>query len=269
MSMVQEDRAVLLDIADGLATITFNRPHAYNALDLALCDGLLRAVIECDENREVRTVLVTGSGTAFCAGGDIRQMQEHVERDGDAGRFVSFLAGQLHIALATLAHMAKPVIMAVNGPAAGAGFSMAMAGDLVLASDAAKFTVAYSAIGAPPDGSLSFHLPRLIGPKLAFELTCSNRTLSAAEARDLGIVNKVYPASTFGAEAKSYALALAHGPTVALGQAKRLYALSAESTLETQMEYERQAIALCGRSDDFKEGIGAFLSKRKAAFRGK
>jgi 2-(1,2-epoxy-1,2-dihydrophenyl)acetyl-CoA isomerase len=268
MATPPDDDPILLDIAEGLATITLNRPHAYNALDLALCDGLVRAAIECDENPAVRAVLVTGSGTAFCAGGDIRQMQEHVVRDGDAGRFLKQLAGQLHLALATFAHMAKPVITAVNGPAAGAGFSLALAGDLALASEAAKFTVAYTAIAVPPDGSLSFHLPRLIGPKLAYELACSNRSLTAAEACDLRLINAVYPAASFAVEAKGYAANLARGPTVALGQAKRLIALAAASSHETQMEYERQAIALCGHSADFKEGIAAFLAKRKAVFRG-
>ena len=265
---VQDQIAAQLEISHGLAVITLNRARSYNAFDLALGEALVDALISCDEDRRVRAVLVTGNGPAFCAGGDIRQMMEHVERDGDAGRFLKTLTIRLHAAVATITHMPKPVVMAVNGPAAGAGFSLAMAGDVVLAAESATFTMAYTAIGLPPDGGISFHLPRLIGPKLAFELTCTNRSLSAAEAHALGIVSRIYPQASLLTGAKEYASALAKGPTEALARAKRLIAMGTENSLETQMEHERQAIAACGRSADFKEGIAAFLEKRSANYQG-
>jgi 2-(1,2-epoxy-1,2-dihydrophenyl)acetyl-CoA isomerase len=263
------EKPVLLEVADGYAVITLNRPRAYNAVDQSLAAGLLESLITCDEDRGVRAVMVTGTGPAFCAGGDIRQMQEHVDQDGHAGRFLKTLTVNLHGAMATIGHMAKPVVMAVNGAAAGAGFSLAMAGDLAVAADNAKFTVAYSGIGLPPDGSLTYHLPRVIGPKLAFELTCTNRTLSASEARDLGIVARVFPAAEFQASAREFVAMLSRGPTQALGRAKKLFAASSENTLETQMERERQLLSECGRTEDFREGIGAFLGKRAAQFKGR
>jgi 2-(1,2-epoxy-1,2-dihydrophenyl)acetyl-CoA isomerase len=265
----KDEVAVQLEFSHSLAVITLNRPQSYNAFNLALGDALVDSLISCDEDRRVRAVLVTGNGPAFCAGGDIRQMMEHVERDGDAGRFLKTLALRLHGAIATISHMPKPVVMAVNGAAAGAGFSLAMAGDVLIAAEGATFTMAYTAIGLPPDGGISFHLPRSLGPKLAFELTCSNRALSAADAHALGIVSRLYPATSFLAQAKEYASALAKGPTEALARAKRLIAMGTENSLETQMEHERQAIAACGRSADFKEGIAAFLAKRSATFQGR
>jgi 2-(1,2-epoxy-1,2-dihydrophenyl)acetyl-CoA isomerase len=264
-----EEIAVRLEISQGLAVITLNRPRFYNAFDLSLGDALLDGLISCDEDRRVRAVLVTGNGPAFCAGGDIRQMREHIDRDGDAGRFLKTLTIRLHAAIATIARMPKPVVMAVNGPAAGAGFSLALSGDIVLAAEGATFTMAYTGIGLPPDGGISFHLPRLIGPKRAFELTCSNRPLSAADAHALGIVSAVYPATSFLSEAGAYAAALAKGPTEALARSKRLIAMGTQNSLETQMEHERQAIAACGRSADFKEAVAAFLEKRSATYQGR
>jgi len=261
--------AVLMDVADGYAVITLNRPRAYNAMNLALVGGLLESLIACDENPGVRAVLITGNGAAFCAGGDIREMQAHVDSDGHAGLFLKNLTVSLHGAIATMARMPKPVVTAVNGAAAGAGFSLAVAGDIVLAADTAKFTVAYSVIGLSPDGSLSHYLPRLIGPKLAFELTCSNRALSAEEARGLGIVSKVFPAAQFEASACEYVKMLSRGPTQALTRAKRLYSATFETSLETQMEQERQFLVECSHTEDFLEGIGAFLSKRAAGYQGR
>jgi 2-(1,2-epoxy-1,2-dihydrophenyl)acetyl-CoA isomerase len=263
------EKAVLLEITDECAVITLNRPHAYNAVNQDLADGLLESLIACAEDSKVRAVLITGNGPAFCAGGDIRQMQAHVERDGHGGQFLKTLTVALHGAIATISHMRKPVVTAVNGAAAGAGFSLAMAGDIVLAASDAKFTIAYTGIGLPPDGSLTHHLPRLIGPKLAFELTCTNRSLSAEEARDLGIVNKVFQSEELQAAAREYVARLSNGATQALGRAKQLFATSFANTLETQMEHERQLLSECGHTADFKEGIGAFLAKRPASFKGR
>jgi 2-(1,2-epoxy-1,2-dihydrophenyl)acetyl-CoA isomerase len=240
--------------------------RAYNALNREMADRLLEALIRCDENQDVRTVVITGNGSAFCSGGDIRQMKDSAAVEGDAGIFLKTLTVGLHAAIATIAYMNKPVIMAVNGTAAGAGFSLALAGDLMLAADDVRFSLAYTAIGLAPDGSSTFTLPRLIGPKRALELMCTNR---ASEAKDLGIVNQVYPAAQFANQVREFAANLAAGPTSALGWAKRLVTLSAHSSLETQMEYERRAIASCGRTEDFREGTEAFFAKRKAKFQGR
>jgi len=267
--MPQHDKdVVLFNCSDGLATITLNRPSAYNALDLVTADALLEALIRCDEDSAVRAVMITGSGAAFCAGGDIRGMVERVKTDGNAARYLKALTVRLHGVVSTMVRMPKPVLTAVNGAAAGAGLSLAIAGDLVIAAESARFTVAYTGIALAPDGSSTFFLPRLIGAKRALELMYSNRAVPAEEAKSLGLVNEIYPSANFRESAESYATALARGPTVAFGSAKKLVTLSAESSIETQMEHERRAIAACGRTEDFKEGADAFFAKRPPKFRG-
>jgi 2-(1,2-epoxy-1,2-dihydrophenyl)acetyl-CoA isomerase len=264
----QIEPLVLFEISDGVGWITFNRPEAYNAINMEFAAQLLNTVIRCDEDMAVRAVVITGSGASFCSGGDIKQMMAAAESDGNASVFLKTLTVNLHEVIATMAHMRKPVIMAVNGAAAGAGFSLAIAGDLVLAADNARFTVAYTAIGLAPDGSSTFTLPRLIGPKRAFELIYTNRALSANEAMELGMVNQVFPAAQFADQVREFAIDVARGPTAALGYAKKLLTLSAQSSLETQMEHERRAIAACGRTADFREGADAFFAKRPARFQG-
>jgi len=260
---------VRIERSGGLATITLNRPQAFNALDLALGEALVDAAITCDEDASVRAVMITGEGRAFCGGGDIRQMRERADAEGRAAAFLKKLTLTLHAAVATFARMPKPVVTAVNGPAAGAGFSLAVCGDLVVAADTATFALAYTAIGLAPDGGSTFYLPRLVGAKRAFALIAENRPLSAAEAQALGLVNEVFPADSFAADAEALARKLAEGPTLALGAAKKLLMLSTESGLETQMEHERRAIADCARSDDFVAGSTAFVEKRKPTFEGR
>jgi 2-(1,2-epoxy-1,2-dihydrophenyl)acetyl-CoA isomerase len=265
----QSEPAVLLDVTEGVGWITLNRPKAYNALNTDLAGRLLDAVIRCDEDDDVRALVITGKGPSFCSGGDIRQMMDAVASDGHAAAFLKTLTVSLHETIATMAHMSKPVITAVNGTAAGAGFSLALAGDLVLAADSARFTVAYTAIGLAPNGSSTFTLPRLVGPKRAFELIYTNRAVPADEAKELGLVNEVFPAAQFIEQAREFAVNAAKGPTAALGCAKKLLTLSAQNSLETQMEHERRAIAACGRTADFREGADAFLAKRPPKFHGR
>ena len=261
--------AVLLEKSDGLAILTLNRPDAYNAIDVEMSEALLAALIDCDEDRDVRAVMITGAGRAFCSGGDIRSMNEELQQGPSAAKFIKLVTATFHTGVATIARMPKPVVMAVNGAAAGGGFSFANSGDLIVAADDATFTMAYSALGVPPDGSSTYRLPRLIGERRAFELFCTNKVLGAAEARDIGLVNEVYPAAEFHARAVEYAARLANSATQALGAGKRLFALSSTTSLETQMEYERQAIAAVSASDDYREAVTAFLGKRKAKFTGR
>lgn len=247
-----------------VVVVTLNRPDAYNALDLALGEALLDALIECDEDDAVRAVMLTGAGRAFCAGGDVRAM---AAAKGKAAAFLKKLTVFLHGAVATMVRMPKPVIAAVNGPAAGAGFSLALTADLVFASERAAFTMAYTNIGLAPDGSATFFLPRVIGAKRAFDLIASNRTLMPEEARALGLVSDVYPEVEFETRVREAARRLAAGPTQALARAKRLVVLG--ESPETQMEEERQAIAACGRTGDFAAGVQGFLDRRAAVFTGR
>ncbi len=263
------ENTVLTEREGGLAVLTLNRPDSYNAIDGAMMQALLDALIECDEDASVRAVLLTGAGKAFCAGGDLKAMQAEDAAGRSVGAFLKRLTVPVHGAMATMARMEKPVIGAVNGVAGGAGFSFALACDLVLAAESAVFTMAYTKAGLAPDGGSSFFLPRVVGPKRAYDLMVNNAVLTAQEARDLGIVNAVYRDASFMAEARSYAERIAAGPTRAFGAAKRLVALSPESSLETQMEHERRAIAECAGTEDFKEGVAAFVEKRPPGFKGR
>lgn len=253
----------------GLCVLRLNRPEAYNALDEALAEALLEAAVECDHDETVRAVMITGTGAAFGAGGDIRAMQAHADENGRTGAFLKRLTVPFHEAVATFAHMPKPVIAAVNGVAAGAGFSLALACDMIVAARSASFTMAYTRIAMAPDGSSTFYLPRAVGFKRAFELIALNPLLSADEARELGIVARVLDDDGFAEAARALARELAEGPTRALGEAKRLLTLSASASLETQMENERRAIAACGDSADGTEGRRAFLDKRAPRFEGR
>jgi 2-(1,2-epoxy-1,2-dihydrophenyl)acetyl-CoA isomerase len=258
--------ALTYELADGVATITLDRPAAYNALDLTLGRELFRAALEADEDRSVRCVVVTGAGNAFCAGGDVKAFHENA---GRVGVLVKQLTTYLHGAVSRLARTPKPVIMAVNGVAAGGGMSLALAGDLVVAAESAKFNMAYSKIAASPDGSSTYFLPRLIGLRRALELHYTNRTLSAKEAMEWGLVNRVHPDADFRTATAAFARELAQGPTAAFGRAKLLFHQSTQESLETQMELEAQAIAQSGATEDFRDAVAAFVAKKPARFAGR
>lgn len=257
---------ILLDVHDGVATITLNRPEAYNALDMQLATELHEAVVTCSEDEAVRVVVLTGRGRAFCAGGDVKGFCDQLET---IGTHVKLLTQALHAAVSRLVRMPKPTITAVNGVAAGGGMSLSLAGDLIVATEAARFTMAYTQIGASPDGSSSFFLPRLVGVKRALELTFLNRVLSAREAMEWGIVQQVFPDDQFQAAVLQLATQLAQGPTQAYGRAKTLFYSSTSETLETQMELEAQLIAASGHTADFREGVTAFAAKRQPRFQGR
>jgi 2-(1,2-epoxy-1,2-dihydrophenyl)acetyl-CoA isomerase len=255
-----------IERAAQVATITLNRPEAFNALDLALGRELFHAVLDVDEDPDVRCVVVTGAGKAFCAGGDVKGFAENLPR---IGALIKELTTYLHGAVSRLCRSDKPVIVAVNGVAAGGGFSFALSGDLVLAAESARFTMAYSKIAATPDGSSSYFLPRLIGLRRAMELYVSNRVLSAREAFEWGLVTRVVPDAELQSTVAALARELAQGPTKAFGAAKRLLHQSTWESLETQMELEAQAIAASGRTRDFAAGVTAFANKQTPTFEGR
>jgi 2-(1,2-epoxy-1,2-dihydrophenyl)acetyl-CoA isomerase len=257
---------LLLDKHAHVATITLNRPEAYNALDLGLGRELFHASLEVDEDPEVRCVVITGAGKAFCAGGNVKDFADNLPR---IGILVKELTTYLHGAVSRLTRSAKPVIMAVNGVAAGAGLSFAVSGDVVIAGESARFTMAYSKIAATPDGSSSYFLPRLIGLRRTLELYLTNRVLSAREALEWGLVTRVVPDAELKDAVDALARELAAGPTLAIGGAKRLFHQSTWESLETQMELESQAIAASGHTEDFREGVTAFANKKTPTFHGR
>ena len=265
--MAAEEYTTLeFDVRDGVANVTLNRPEAGNALNLELGQELLRAVLRCDEDSEVRAVLISGAGDMFCVGGDLKSFSDQGEH---LPHHLKEVTTYLHAAVSRMARMDPPVVAAVHGAAAGAGMSLACACDLVVAAESARFTMSYSNAGLTPDGSSTYYLPRLVGLRRATELTLTNRRLSAQEAMEWGIVTRVAPNEDLSEEAAALASQLAAGATKALGAAKRLLQSGWTETLETQMEHETQIIAEMARTADAREGISAFLEKRQAEFAGR
>lgn len=254
-------------IEDGVATIALNRPNAANAIDVQLAQDLYAAASHCDRNPAVRAVVLTGKGKMFSGGGDVPGF---VAAGAGAAELLRNITAPLHSAISLLARMNAPVVVAVNGTAAGAGFSLALGGDLVFAAASAKFTMAYTRIGVSPDGGGTFFLPRLAGTLRAKELMLLNPLLTADEALARGLVTAVIPDAELLAHANTVARQLAAGPTAAYGEVKRLLAESSSNPLETQMALEARAIAgLAAGTVDAPEGFAAFVGKRKANFEGR
>jgi 2-(1,2-epoxy-1,2-dihydrophenyl)acetyl-CoA isomerase len=261
----EEYTRVKFDTRDSVTHITLNRSEANNALDLDMARELLRAVQRCDEDPKVRAVVLAGEGPVFCVGGDLKSFSEQGEQ---VSRYLKEVTTYLHTAVSYMTRMDAPVVAAVHGAAAGVGLSLACACDLVVAAESARFTMAYTNAGLTPDGSSTYFLSRLVGFKRAMELTLTNRSLSAREAVEWGLVTRVVPDEDLSDEADTLASQLAAGATKALGASKRLLHAGWTESLETQMEREARAIAEMARTNDGREGIAAFLEKRKAEFTG-
>jgi 2-(1,2-epoxy-1,2-dihydrophenyl)acetyl-CoA isomerase len=256
---------LLFDVEDHVARLTLNRPDVGNAMNAVMMRDLRDVAIRCDEDSEIRAVLITGAGKMFCAGGDLSSFAG--EGDG-LPAYLKGITNDLHGAVSRLCRMDAPVVSAVKGVAAGAGFSLACAADMVIAAESARFTVAYTGVGLSPDGSCSFFLPRLIGLRRTQELMLTRRILQASEALDWNLVTRVVPVDDLEAESAKLVAQLAAGPTRAFGSVKRLLIRSSGDHLESQMEQEARCIADAARSADGKEGIAAFLEKRSAEFAG-
>ncbi len=263
--MAQDSLA--LEIEDGIARLTLNRPAQFNALDLATMEALLETANRLSTDARVRAVLITGAGDrAFCAGGDVAGFAAAGEEG--ISLLLQRMTGAFHLAISRLAWMRAPVVAAVNGVAAGAGLSLVAACDLVVAADTARFTSAYARIGLTPDGSSTWFLSRVIGPRRAMEMHLTDRVLTAEEALAWGLVNRVVPAARLAEEAGALAAKLAEGPTRAFGGVKKLVQMGLTDTLESQMERETRMIVEMAGSADAREGIGAFAAKRKPRFTG-
>jgi len=251
---------------DNVATIRMNRPDEMNALNLPMAKELCRAATHCTTEKRIRVVVLTGTGRAFCAGGDVKDMYGYLKEKGRPDLFLRELAMHLHSFVTEVVRMPKPVIAAVNGIAAGAGFSMSLACDMSLAVEEARFVIAYPNIGLVPDGSSTYFLGRLVGIKKAMEIVYMNEPMGADEAERLGIVNRIFTSEDFENQVFDVASRLAQGPTETYGRSKALLRLGLTEGLETQMENERQGIAESASGSEFQEGISAFVEKRKADF---
>jgi 2-(1,2-epoxy-1,2-dihydrophenyl)acetyl-CoA isomerase len=256
---------ILFDVQEGVAQITLNRPEALNSINLEIAKDLMHAVLRCDEDPAIRAVVINGAGSLFSAGGDLKTFSAQKK---NLPHYVKEASTYLHAAISRLTRMDPPVIAAVHGYAMGAGMSLAIACDIVIAAETTRFMLAYTRVGLTPDGSATYFLPRTVGLKRALELTLTNRMFSAREALELGMITRVVPEKELLLEARAIATQLAAGPTRTYGASKRLLYNGWTETLETQMEQESQSIANIARTEDVHEGINAFLEKRAPKFKG-
>ncbi len=253
---------LLQSITDGVLTLTLNRPEVLNAITPALLDEVTDSLRAAAAGRTVRVVIITGAGRGFCSGQDLRAAAD------DGGLDVGgVLRDHYTPAIRAIRSMDQPVIAAVNGVAAGAGFSLALACDLRIAAESATFVQAFVRIGLIPDLASTYFLPRLIGPARAAELAMLGETVDAARALELGIVNRVVPDSQLASSATELAGRLARGPR-SIGLTKRALEVSHENDLEAQLAVEERLQTEATTTNDFAEGVSAFLEKRRATFTG-
>ena len=259
------DSPILLARSGGIATLTLNRPDAANALNAAMMQELLRLSSEVANDDAVRCVIIIGAGRLFCGGGDINRFGAAIAGEGlPAGG----LAEVMHQGFANLMRMRKPLICLVNGPAAGAGMSLALSGDIVIAARTAHFTTAYAGIGLTPDGGMSWLLPRLVGMRTAQRMILANERVSAEDALTHGLVTEVVDDAALAEAGARWAERLAAMPVAALGAARRLLLDSFDASYETHLEREAKGINAAAQGDEFREGVAAFLQKRPANFAG-
>jgi 2-(1,2-epoxy-1,2-dihydrophenyl)acetyl-CoA isomerase len=255
--------ALLLNIENGIATITLNRPDVYNAFNDELSFELQDALKECEKNKAVRVVVITGAGKAFCSGQDLKAAAAAGNRS-----FKDSLEKRYNPIIRAIRNMPKPVIAKLNGVAAGAGCSLALACDMIIASEAASLVEVFINVGLVLDSGSSYFLPRLVGSAKAFELATMGTKVSAEEALQLGLVNKVVIAADLDSETQKIAAYFSTAPTKAIGLIKKALNKSFHSSLETMLDYESYCQEIAGNSSDNKEGVMAFLEKRKPVFKG-
>ncbi|MEV6309907.1 enoyl-CoA hydratase-related protein [Streptomyces sp. NPDC051840] len=263
--------AVLTDVSDGLATITINRPDAMNAMNTAAKVALRDALRAVADDTAVRAVLLTATGRAFCVGQDLK---EHVgklteARGQEDGNALSTVREHYNPIVRALTEMAKPVVAGVNGVAAGAGFGFALAADYRVVADTASFNTSFAGVGLTADSGVSWTLPRLIGASRATDLLFFPRSISAQEAYDLGIANKLVPAADLAKEAHAVARALADGPTVAYASLKSSVAYGAGHSLAKTLEKEDELQTKAGASQDHTIAVEAFLAKQRPKYLGR
>lgn len=261
----------LLILREGpVATVVFNRPESRNALDPAMRALLRDALLALETDDDIRCIVMKGVGEHFMAGGDLKSISSVINQPPAAlhGQFLLRLH-DLNSIMYTMRRMAKPIIASVAGATAGAGVSLALAADLIIADENAFFTLAYCHLGTTPDGGASFQLPRVVGIKKAMEIALLGDRFDARAAQAIGMVNFVSATGQLAAETNRLAERLATGPTRAYGNTKRLLYRSLENEFEAQLQLEAELFADCATRADFREGVTAFVEKRRPRFTGK
>lgn len=251
------------ELADGVLTITLNRPDVYNALNDEITFELQDAWKAAAKDEAVRVVVLTGEGKAFCSGQDLKAGA------GQKRSFLDSLHKRYNPIIRAMRNLPKPVICRLNGVAAGAGCSMALACDMIIASEEATLIEVFVNIGLVPDSGSAYFLPRLVGMSKAFELCAMGNKVKAAEALELGLVSKVVPSAQLDEAVKAYTDYFSKAPTKAIGIIKKMLNKSATSTLDDMLDYEAYCQETAGSTHDHQEGVKAFLEKRKPVFLGK
>jgi 2-(1,2-epoxy-1,2-dihydrophenyl)acetyl-CoA isomerase len=258
---------VIVERDGRIATITLNRPESLNALDPSLADALAAAFGEVINDASVRCVILTGAGGNFMSGGDVKFFRASLERlRDDSSGALEDLFGVVHGVIRAMRGAPQPIIAKVRGTVAGFGVSLMAACDLAFAAEDAVFTLAYTLIGATPDGASSYQLPRLIGVRRTMELALLNDRYDAESARAMGLVNKVFPQARLDEETAAVARRLAAGAAPAMAGAKRLINRSLDASLDEQLAAEEAAFKAAVKTADFAEGVAAFSEKRKPRF---
>lgn len=260
---------LLYETADGICRITLNRPHVYNALSPGLIQDITQAIKTAEADESVRVVILTGAGDkAFCSGADLKEGMA-MAMSGNGLALGNSLRATYHPMIRAIRDLPKPVIGRINGVAAGAGCSLALACDVIVMADEAYFSQIFVNIGLMPDAGSTFFLPRLVGPLKAFELCSTGRRVYGPEALALGLASRSVPGATLNQAVDEMAAYYVTAPTKAIGAMKKVLNQSLYSTLDEQMEQEAENQDILGQSTDAAEGISAFLMKRKAIFKGK
>ncbi|MBI4294747.1 MAG: enoyl-CoA hydratase/isomerase family protein [Chloroflexi bacterium] len=259
-------KEIVLDKADGIATITLNRPDRLNVYTSQMGTELLDAFKTLDVDDGVRVVVITGAGRAFCAGADVNVFARAAEarKKGDAHPPVNFRTMEEGPVL--MRSMGKPIIASINGPAVGIGFTLALACDIRLAADVASLGAVFTRIGVSPEFGSTYFLPRLVGIARACELVFTARVISAAEAKEMGLVNRVVPAAELKAATMDMARSIAHNAPIAIRLSKKGLYQGLDADLATQVKTETSALSYCFGTEDHAEGIRAFLEKRPPRF---
>lgn len=261
--MTEETVLYAFEAATGVATLTFNRPGVFNALDVTMAEAFEAAVARLRRESRLRAVVLTGAGKAFLAGGDVAAFAADPDQ---ADRVLDLILNAMHPAIIALRALDAPVIAAVNGAAAGAGLSLVLAADLVIAHPAARFVLAYDKLAVTPDCGGSWFLIRRLGRLRAFEMMLTGQSLTADQAVAAGLVNKVSAAESFASDVQEVAVKIASGPTLAFGRFKRL--ADADLPLAAQLEAERAAFVAATRTEDFRGAVQAFVAKTTPSYRG-
>ncbi|MBB6450149.1 2-(1,2-epoxy-1,2-dihydrophenyl)acetyl-CoA isomerase [Geomicrobium halophilum] len=251
------------NLEQSVLTLTLHRPDQLNAFSGEMIEELTKSVKEAETNEDVRVIVITGAGRSFSAGGDVKTMGESEPQD------IYAHIGRLNDCISAIKNSPKPVIAAVHGFAAGAGFNLALACDLIVAAEDSKFALSFSKVGLISDGGGSYFLPRLIGPHLAKQFFFSGQSIPAKRLYELGVVNELYPANELQDKTMAMAVDLANGPSVAYGMMKKLVDHAMTASLDEILEQERITQTMMVTTEDHKEGVAAFKEKRAPQFKGK